>query len=569
LKGYECYRVACKHKINLSRKRWEQIPDAIIQMKPELRAAEWTNPADAETIDHAWWTVQRNSIVSPCRDVIDFADYKSRENYIRSKVRAQIGNPLSASIGVEFWKAPRSNGVCRLVSLPDVITRVTLQSLGLTLSRVLNSSLSDSVVSRPTPLQSTTFVDVWYNQWSQFFVRILRLKRKFRYLIVSDFANFFDSVNFDYLECRLRAVGVQKLHAEASCRLLKKCTFPQLGNNALGLPQLYDDTSLLLGNFYLRDFDTEVASRWGADRYVRWLDDIVVGAKTESEAWKLVAELSVVARDLGLNLNSHKTRLIPSAELDCNYLFLDEHKRLDSLEVEIALRQEYKASVRAEKAFTGIVHRVRNRMGSGMSEILLRRLYRLASLVDSPRLLPFVVTDLIAHPNSSSAITQYIASVSRDHQIASIVADYLGHPAKVYQTVEVGLLLSLLHRQWTANAKKQISKLSLGILRSHIPVISGVSSGIAALLLHRCAGQTKATNALLSLRTVLMAKSSPQAQRFAFTAICCALPLAKVKGILRTRTLMRSTHLQFLYTFLESRGFSIDGLIRKDGKEAD
>src|SRR6267378_7820834 len=107
-------------------------------MRTEHRIAEWMNPTDEETIDHAWWTVQRNSVVSPCRDVIDFADYKSRENYIRSKVRTQVGNAANASIEIEFWKAPRSNGVCRLVSLPDVITRVTLQSLGLTFSQVLN-----------------------------------------------------------------------------------------------------------------------------------------------------------------------------------------------------------------------------------------------------------------------------------------------------------------------------------------------------------------------------------------------------------------------------------------------
>jgi len=559
--------VAYNHVFTLQDQRRKQKFDITIPMRPEQRNAEWTNPTDVETIDQAWWTVQRNSIVAPCRDVIDFADYESRDKYIRSEVQTQLRNVDKATMEVEFWKAPRSNGVCRLVSLPDVITRVTLQSLGLSLSQVLNTKLSDAVISRPSPLRSTAFVDGWYSQWTQYFARILRIKRGFRYLIVSDFANFFDSINPSYLWRTLQEAGAQNSHARAACQLLKRCTYAKPGLEVFGLPQLYDDTALLLGNFYLRDFDAEVCSRWGTERYTRWLDDVVLGAQTESEAWKLIAHLSATARDSGLNLSSHKTKIIPSEDLDRDYLFLNEHRRLDALEIEIALKQDYKSSVRAEKAFAAILHRIRNRLGSGLGEILLRRTYRLGSFLGSSALLPFVATDLAIHPNSSSAISQYVASVSRDKQIALIVAHYLEQPSNVYQTVEVGLLLSLLHRPWTAEARKQVGKLATAILKGYLPVISDTSSGIAGLLLHRCVGPAEAARTLLPLKASLMATPSPHAQRFALTALCGALPFAKVKKVLNVKTLMHNNYLYSLYRYLESRDFDLEGLIHMDTKK--
>jgi hypothetical protein len=535
-------------------------------MKLERKNTGWINPADAETIEQAWWTVQRNSVVAPCRDVIDFADYDTHEDYIQSEVQTQLKNVNKASVEVEFWTAPRSNGICRLVSLPDVVTRVTLQSLGLSLSHPLNAQLLDSVLSRPGPLRSTTFVDGWYSQWSQYFARILRIKNKFRYLVVSDFANFFDSVNASHLSRTLQKAGVPKSHTRAACQLLKKCSYAKPGQESLGLPQLYDDTALLLANFYLRDFDLEVGSRWGSERYTRWLDDIVLGAQTESEAWKLIAHLSTAARDSGLNLNPHKTKAMLSADLDRNYLFLNEHKRLDSLELEMALRLNYKADIRAEKSFETILIDVRNRLGSGLGEILLRRLYRLGSVLGSSRLVPFVVMDLTTYPNSASAICQYITSLAQDEQIASIVARYLEQPSNVYQTVEVGLLLSLLHRRWTKEAKNRIGKLAMAILQGRLPVISDISFGIAALLLRECVGASKAAKTLMHLKASLLASSSLQAQRFAFTALCCSLPVKEARKLLQAKTLMQNTHLQFLYTFLATRSFTLDGLIQTDAR---
>jgi len=328
-----------------------------------------------------------------------------------------------------------------------------------------------------------------------------------------------------------------------------------------GLPQLYDDTSLLLGNFYLHQFDAEVSSKWGLERYARWLDDIVLGAQTESEAWSAVAHLSVLARNSGLNINPHKTKVIASVDMNRRYLFSDEHKRLDSLEIEILLRQDGSFNLKARQQFEGLLGRLRMLIDLGRGDILLRRIYRLGSLVNSSDLIPFVATDLSIHPNSASAICQYLASVSRDSRVARVVAQYLHQPSNVYQTVEVSLLLSLLRREFTSETKKQLSNLASAILNGRISVNCDTSFGIAALLLRRCAGSSKAASTLLPLRARLMAVSGQQARRYALTALCCALPFSKTTNILSSRKFTRTPDLKFLYNFLASRDFNLDDLI--------
>src|SRR5258708_24881369 len=97
-------------------------------MRTDGSASSWLNPASHETIDHAWWTVKCNSVKAPIRDVVDFADFEEQFEYLQSTVRRQIRAGTKAKVAVEFWTAPRAQGVCRLVSLPDLITRISLQS---------------------------------------------------------------------------------------------------------------------------------------------------------------------------------------------------------------------------------------------------------------------------------------------------------------------------------------------------------------------------------------------------------------------------------------------------------
>jgi hypothetical protein len=522
----------------------------------------WANPSSSQTINHAWWTVQRNSITSPCRDVVDYFDYQSKGTFIRSGVRAQLKSPANAPLRAEYWKAPRSNGCCRIVALPDLVTRVSLQALGLSMSDRLNAGLTQSVFSRPGPLRSTEFVDGWYGQWSQYFAQMLRLTKKFKYLVVSDFARFFDSIDLAHVEETLDLAGVSRPYSRAVCVLLRRSSYVDETERSLhlGIPQLYDDTALLLANYYLNGFDQEVIDQWTPDQYARWLDDIILGANTESDARTIVARLKKIARRFGLSLNTHKTKILRSIDVEQNYLFLKEHKQLDAFEIEAVLDHGATSHVRLRHAFRRAADQARTRIGSGLGEILLRRIYRIGSLLDSPHLLPYAAADLANYPNSASSTIQYLSSISQDESIPSIISNYLKSVTKVYQTIEIGVLLRMVHRHWSSRGKKNIAGLATEILQGCYGRTSDSTRSIAAFLLTRYARRTETSQLLSVLSADLMATQSPHALRYAYVALCCTLPQSRVKRELHPEQSKHYSDLAFLFVLLKSCDFDIENL---------
>jgi hypothetical protein len=318
-----------------------------------------------------------------------------------------------------------------------------------------------------------------------------------------------------------------------------------------------------LANFFLDQFDKEVLSLSPSRGYARWLDDFVIGTQDVQCAWKMISQLSVVARNSGLHLNPHKTKVLSNRDIRRSYLFSDQHKRLDALELDVVLRSDPPFNAKARKRFSQILDHCREFTGIGLGEVLLRRIYRIGALLDSSRLLSSVARDLTCHPNAASAITQYVASISEDERLADLVRLYLNQAENVYQTVEISLLLSLLRRPLSAKAKKGIGRLASDILAGLLPIQSDVSYGIAALLFQRCVGSTAAAKTLAPLKARLMRTSSPQAQRFALTALYCGLSPAARRTIDREK-LSETLQLRFLYGYLASRAFDISSILEVD-----
>jgi hypothetical protein len=532
-------------------------------MRTTGSASSWLRPAGSETIDHAWWTVKCNSVKAPIRDVVDFADFEEQLEYLQSNVRRQIRAGTKAKVAVEFWTAPRSQGVCRFVSLPDVITRISTQCLGLTMSPILLNRLTKSVVSRPSPLHSRLIPHGWYSEWSQFLVRITEIARRFPFLIVSDFANCFDTISLSHLHELLRKGDVRKGHADLVCHLMYQCArIERDGQANVGLPQLYDDTAALLANSYLQEFDAAVGAISSDTAYARWMDDIVLGASGEREARKAIAKLSALARRSGLNLNAYKTRIIDSDTIYGKDLNIDLHRKLDELELRFVLQDASTGGGRTQDEFDKLAKSVRCHLYEGSGELLLRRLYRLAALFDSPRMLPFLNHDLVAFPGSAAAMAQYIATITwRPKVIVDTVIRYLTDPANVYQTVEVSLLLGVLRRDLPVSARRELPSLASKILSRRLPTVCDTSIGIAALLLLRCETGRQMTAEFDGLKMHFNTTPSPHAQRYLLTAMACAVSSSRSRRLFETKRIQDHPHLRFLWAFLARHNFCYDQAI--------
>lgn len=541
---------------------------ATILPAPEAKQrlqSSWLRPSDTETIDHAWWTVKLNSIRSPIRDVVDLADLDQAAGYLRQKVRKQIETG-GAGVQVEFWRAPRSHGVCRFVSLLDVFTRTTMQALGLVISQIAAAKLSGSVLSRPGPLRSPTVEHSWYSDWSQFFLRISELAKQFNYIVITDFSHYFDSVSIDHLREVLKRIGVQKAHRDLVCRLSREAAFPRIKQSTVysGLPQLYDDTPALLGNLYPLEFDSRVCQAWGPESYARWMDDIAIGFETEAQARIGIAQLSAFARELGLNINPRKTRMIPGADVYKKYLHLDLHKALDEVELRVVLEGDLGQGGRIiHREFVRLEGRIRQSLSKGAGEVLLRRLYRLAALIRTPRMLSYLYKDLLVYPGSAAAIAQYIAAVPWHGRVSEVVHQYLNDPANTCETIEVGILLSLLHRVVESEAQADLSKLADSILSGRLETLCDTSTAIAALILLRYDGKKRARKHSDRLRSLASKSQSGQARRYLLAAIFMTMETRSSKRLSSRYIGQDSESVSLLWEFLSTCDFDYESIISK------
>ncbi|MCK6685847.1 MAG: CRISPR-associated endonuclease Cas1 [Thermoanaerobaculia bacterium] len=140
----------------------------------------------------------------------------------------------------------------------------------------------------------------------------------FRFVLDADITSFFDSVRWDLLSKRLRALYPgDPLTALVEKWIQAPVVFHgQTIERVAGLPQ-GSPLSPLLANLFLDEFDEELL---GADfRLVRFADDFVILSKdlAHAEAAKKAAETALAA--LGLSLNEEKTGI---RSLDAGFTYL-------------------------------------------------------------------------------------------------------------------------------------------------------------------------------------------------------------------------------------------------------
>jgi hypothetical protein len=363
-------------------------------------------------------------------------------------------------------------------------------------------NLSNAVVSRPSPVESHLLTHDWYSDWSQFLIRVARIASTAKFMVVSDFANYFDMISLNRRRQVLRSAGVRQRDSETVCYLARKCSYPTAGSDKgdLGIPQLYDDTPSLLGNLYLGEFDQRVSEIWGTETYARWMDDIVLGVGTEAQAYASAAELSTIARSFKLNLNSYKTRTLTGRSAYHSHLQIDVHRRLDEIELRYVLDGSDRVRAKSIKTFSELIKHARSILSRGSGEVVLRRLYRLSGLIGSKQMFPYINTDLVQYPGSSGAISQYLGTIHWSEKIVDIIAKYLAAPSNVYETVEVQLLNALLRREdLVLQGRNVVRHFAKSILSRRLPTISDTSIGIAAALFLMCEGPERAASELQSL----------------------------------------------------------------------
>jgi hypothetical protein len=184
-------------------------------------------------------------------------------------------------------------------------------SLVAAVAPAVEASLSPAVcanrVERAVPLASELSLTPWRDERVAFGARLRVLARSSAALVFADVRACFPSIGPDQVARALAAVGAVAADRDAVAAFLVRLR--RFG--VVGLP-VGPDASAVLANAVLIPLDRAVEDL--GVPHLRWVDDVVAGVASSSEAARVLVALEDAATGAGLRLNGAKTRVVPAAE---------------------------------------------------------------------------------------------------------------------------------------------------------------------------------------------------------------------------------------------------------------
>lgn len=168
----------------------------------------------------------------------------------------------------------------------------------------------------------------WMAEWKDYNKTLYTMSRGDVYDSIAelDIANFYDNINVDVLEEKLKISGVDPDDIARLLYFLKN--WGGYTNTAKtshkGIPQdEVADCSRLIANYYLQDFDEEMyalCQEYGA-KYFRYADDQIIMARSQKDLHEIIAKASLKILRHGLCFNHAKSKLMTKTEFEEHFSF--------------------------------------------------------------------------------------------------------------------------------------------------------------------------------------------------------------------------------------------------------
>lgn len=157
-------------------------------------------------------------------------------------------------------------------------------------------------------LNAIMWVKSAFSSWSAFRkASLAHLARGVPYIVTADISSYYDNVDIATLISDLRACNCP---AQAIA-LLSTCLNRWAMVTGRGMPQGFT-ASDVLQKVYLESVDTTI--RTSGYRHVRYVDDIRIFCRSRAESQRAIKDLARLLRNRGLQLQTAKTRVLPSAD---------------------------------------------------------------------------------------------------------------------------------------------------------------------------------------------------------------------------------------------------------------
>lgn len=194
----------------------------------------------------------------------------------------------------------------------------------------IDESLYIFAASNPYPSLSPLNPSAWFAEWNDFTEKLYFTCAGYEEGFVAelDISNFYDSIQLDNLEYKLRKV----VSSTCNDTLYLLMHFLRFWNRHInfyrqqgaGIPQdSFNECSRLLANFYMQGYDRKISTFASSKdgKYFRYADDQIIFAKSVVDLEEIIAKASSLLMREGLNFNQKKVKIMPIEEFRRYYCF--------------------------------------------------------------------------------------------------------------------------------------------------------------------------------------------------------------------------------------------------------
>jgi len=437
-----------------------------------------------------WKAVRKELKNASVRDVVDFLEYDVNPDVWINRLLRNIRQGTYEPVPPRRFTLGKSNGFSRTMTfpaIPDLVLYRTLVDhfyekaqrrqhehvyflrgqLSEVQQQVVQERVNPSELSLPhyRAASQRGFLN-WlkYDQYRKYLI----FKKVHPYFVITDVANFFDTVLHSHVAEALHEIRVPSKTVGLLFFLLERLSIRQeyAGSHGISLPVDEFDCSRTLAHMVLFPHDDEMVTLVGGKNYVRWMDDQNMGVESRARGLKVLADVGKSLGRLHLTANAQKSKVLSLNEAR-RHFHLDLNKMLDAGD-DLA-----KTVGNGQGRVTRVLRsRVRSIWSKGKAHQddgefgkVLKRLYRLAGLAQTRLFRKRAMMDVLSDPSLAERICDYMRCTGTVAEYLNFASGLLTHEEQVYPDASVAIVESWMRLEPTMKEASEIRRLATALLR--------------------------------------------------------------------------------------------------------
>ena len=254
-------------------------------------------------------------------------------------------------------------------------------------------------------------------------------------------------------------------------------------NPRIGIPVDEFDCSRQLAHVFLFEHDRRMAKQFGDTNYVRWMDDHSIGARSLSDARRVVNRLTRSLSEQRLTLNASKTRFLDPGEV-VEFFQLDANKALNDWQ-EVYGKNLPEKLTEARKELRQIWRTISDGAteGKGYWDKVLKRMYGYAAKARCSVLDKRMYDDLVRCPDLDQRIFLCLARRNKGTKLLALFEEYRAAGECLFEATEASFFEACLLLDASQDTETEIKRLAMEFVKGKADGQSPRPFGKASVLL--------------------------------------------------------------------------------------